>query len=216
MQKKLFITFEGCEGTGKSTQAKLLKDFLEKHGRQVFLTREPGGTELGKRFRQIILDPENRMLETRAELFLYFADRAQHVSEIISPALAKGMTVISDRYFDATFAYQGGGRGLDLETLRSINRFACAGLIPDITILLDIDAETGLKRAKRTAKDFAAGAGDRMEQQSIEFHERVRNAYLNLAKEESSRFIVIDATGSVDEVHAKISAALLAQKVLTS
>ncbi len=200
----MFITFEGCEGTGKSTQAGLLSTYLESLGKKVCLTREPGGTALGQNFRQIILNPENQRLVTRAELFLYFADRAQHVEELILPKLEEGIIVISDRYSDATYAYQGGGRGIELDLLRQLNEYACYKLVPDITILLDIDASTGLLRARKNRKEFNEENGDRIEQQTLDFHERVRKVYLELASAEPDRFLIVDANGTIEDVHARI------------
>jgi dTMP kinase len=207
MQKGRFITFEGCEGTGKSTQALLFKQYLESRNIKVILTREPGGTELGKAFRELILDPSHANLTAKAELFLYFADRAQHVDELILPALQEGVWVISDRFADATFAYQGGGRGFDLSFLTMVNHFAASSLNPDLTFLLDIDTRIGLERARKNRKEFLSSDGDRMEQEKLGFHEKVRKAYLSNAALHTERILVIDASGNVEDVHRKILSA---------
>lgn len=204
MLKGRFITFEGCEGTGKSTQARLFKEFLESQDIKVLLTREPGGTELGKKFRQLILDPSHAKLSPKSELFLYFADRAQHVEELILPSLKEGIWVISDRYADATFAYQGGGRGFDIPFLTQMNSFASSSLKPDITFLLDIETRIGLERARKSKQEFLSNDGDRMEQEKIDFHEKVREGYLAIAAQEPQRVLVIDAQGSIEDVRQRI------------
>lgn len=202
MKKPLFITFEGCEGCGKSTQAKLLADHVKRRGRSVVLTREPGGTRLAEAIRTVLLDPKNIILP-RAELMLYEASRAQHVEEIIHPALKAGKIVICDRFTDATLAYQGYGRGLDLRTIRELNRTAADGLVPDLTIYLDIPAESGLKKAK-TLKH----GGDRLEREALSFHRRVREGYLALAKKEPRRIVTIKTASSKEETHSRIKAAV--------
>ncbi len=185
-----FMTIEGIEGCGKSTQARLL---AERLGRRAVLTAEPGSTELGKAIRSLLLHQGGR-ISPSAELLLFLADRAQHVEEVIRPALSAGKIVISDRYMDSTLAYQGYGRGLPLAYVRSLTTQAAGGLIPDVTVVLDIAVEVGLARARERS------APDRMEAEERAFHERVRQGFLALAREEPERFVVIDARGDVEEV----------------
>ncbi|SJZ75992.1 dTMP kinase [Selenihalanaerobacter shriftii] len=196
----LFITLEGPEGAGKSTQIELLNSYLTKKGYQVVQTREPGGTTVGDRIREILLDNNLNNLEPKTELLLYCASRAQHILEVIKPALLEGKIVLCDRFSDATLAYQGYGRKIDIELIQQINRLSTAGLKPDLTFILDIDSEEGLHRAKGLDKDgFELGIGDRIENEKLEFHKRVRSGYLDLAKMED-RFEVIDANHSVDDI----------------
>lgn len=197
----IFITFEGPEGSGKTTQAKLLKDYLEKNGYQVLYTREPGGTSIGKKIRALLLSPENREMREKTELFLYAADRSQHVEEVIRPALLEGKVVLCDRFIDSTVAYQGYGRCLDMQTIVELNKQATGGLKPDLTILLDIDAGSGLGRALSICKDgLEEGAGDRIEQEKEEFHQKVRNGFLRLTQKEPERVKIVDASLRVQEV----------------
>ncbi len=196
--KGLFITLEGIEGAGKSTIIKKLGDALRKQGVDVVETFEPGDTPAGRRIRQILLDPELKGLSPLTELLLYFADRAEHVKKVIEPALRSGRIVICDRFMDSTFAYQGFGRGLDLKTLYSLNEIATGGLKPDLTVLLDLDAKTGLDRNRKTGKN------DRFEQESLEFHEKVRKGFLELARREPERFVVVDATEPIDRVFEEV------------
>jgi len=202
-----FITFEGMEGCGKSTQAKLLARAL---GPDVVLTQEPGGTAIGRAIRQLLLDPVNRAMSPEAEVLLFFADRAQHVAEVIRPALAAGRTVISTRYVDTSLAYQGYGRGLDLDRIRSVAVLATGGLRPDLTLFFDLPLEVGLARVVRR------GVRDRLESEVREFHERVRNGYLELAAAEPDRWIRIDASGSEADVEARTRAAVEARGLAPS
>lgn len=190
----MFITFEGIEGCGKSTQAGRLADHLERSGVSLILTREPGGTPIGQDIRQILLSSENRHLPPLAELFLYEADRALHMAGVVKPALAEGKWVLCDRFFDATTAYQGYARGQDLDMTNRLNEMASLGISPDMTFLLDCPVSIGIKRAlKRNAESEVMGQ-DRFEQERTAFHEAVRHGYLALARENPQRFIVVDAT----------------------
>ena len=214
--KGFFITVEGIEGSGKSTQIKLLARYLETGGRAVTLTREPGGTPIGDEVRKILLDPVHTALDPKAELLLYAASRAQHIREIILPALEAGRIVLCDRFSDATLAYQGYGRGLDRELIRSLDHVATGGLRPDLTLLLDIETANGLSRARGRNSSSGLDAEARFENEALSFHERVRKGYLLLAKEEPERFQVIDASLSPENVQAEIrrsvDAALNTQK----
>lgn len=197
----IFITFEGPEGSGKTTQARLLKDYLEKNDYKVLYTREPGGTSIGKKIRALLLSPENKEMREKTELFLYAADRSQHVEEVIKPALLEGKVVLCDRFIDSTVAYQGYGRCLDMETIVELNKQATGGLKPDLTILLDIDTGSGLGRALSICKDgVEEGTGDRIEQEKEEFHQKVRTGFLRLAQKEPERVKVVDASLRVQEV----------------
>jgi dTMP kinase len=202
-----FITFEGMEGCGKSTQAKLLARAI---GPDAVLTQEPGGTAIGRAIRQLLLDPANRAMSAEAEVLLFFADRAQHVAEVIRPALAAGKIVISTRYVDTSLAYQGYGRGLDLDRIRSVAVLATGGLRPDLTLFFDLPLEIGLARVVRR------GGRDRLESEVREFHERVRNGYLELAAAEPDRWIRIDASGSEADVEARTRAAVEARGLAPS
>jgi len=191
-----FITFEGIEGSGKSTQMKLLTKHLREMNYDVVFTKEPGGTKIGEKIRQILLDPIHHKMNDRTEILLYAADRAQHVVETIVPALESGKIVISDRYIDSNIAYQGYGRGLDMKMVRNVNEWVIRDYWPDLTILLDLDVKLGLKRARDLTPDKS---GDRLERELIEFHERVRNAYLKMA-EENERYRVIDASREPEDI----------------
>lgn len=193
-----FIVFEGVEGAGKTTQIQALADWLRQRGRQVLITREPGGSAIGAQIRQILLAPENHRLTTRAELMLYAADRAQHVAEVIGPALASGQDVLCDRYIYSTMAYQGYGRGLDAEAIEWLNDYATAGLRPDLVILLDLDPALGLARARQV------GRPDRLEQEALDFHQRVRTGFLALAAADETRFAVIDASVPAQTVSLRL------------
>ena len=204
MSNGFFITLEGIEGCGKTTQARLLGEYLKGKSRDVLLTREPGGTAIGGRIREILLDPASSGMDSRAELLLYFADRAQHVAEVIEPALADGAVVVCDRFADATTAYQGFGRGLELELIAELNEAATRGLMPDLTLLLDLPVEEGLKRARKRNGDNNQGREGRFEDEPDKFHEKVRQGYLSIASCETGRFKVIDASGAPEEVQAAI------------
>jgi dTMP kinase len=194
-----FITFEGIDGCGKTTQFRLLAQWLREHGTEVVETVEPGGTAIGQQIRKILLDPASASLHPRAELLLYFASRAQNVDEIIRPTLDAGRIVLCDRFTDSTLVYQGCGRGLETNVVRDLDRIACRGLQPDITILIDIDLETSMHRAKRR-NERVGPAESRIDEESVAFHERVREGYLALARAEPERIVVIDGGGSIGEV----------------
>lgn len=207
----LLITFEGIEGCGKSTQLSLLAERLRRRGMEVLVTREPGGCPLADAIRSILLHPDSTALVPRAELLLYAAARAQHVDEVIRPALNRGSTVLCDRYLDATVAYQGFGRGLDAQLIDSLNTLATDGILPHLTLLLDMPVEEGLRRARRRNATQPSGEDeDRFERESFDFHQKVRDGYLHLARQEE-RFRVIDATGSVEAVSARVAAAVEAR-----
>jgi dTMP kinase len=201
----LFITFEGVEGSGKSTQIRLLHQHLLESGIPVLLTREPGGCPIADAIRAILLDPANQEMTARTELLLYAAARAQHVEQLIRPALAAGTTVLCDRFIDATTAYQGGGRGLDAGLIGELNAVATGGLTPDLTLLLDFSAEEGVERARRRNLQGNLLDEGRFELETFDFHRRVRQGYLELAAREG-RFQVIDASGSAAQVAARIAA----------
>ena len=198
----MFITFEGIDGVGKSTQLDLLQQWLEGRGREVVRTLEPGGTELGKEIRHLLLHRKGDVAP-RAEALLYAADRAHHVATKIRPALAKGKVVLGDRYFDSSVAYQGAARELDVEEVRNISLWAVDNLIPDLTVLLDLDAEAAILRRNKTGTE-----PDRLEREKVDFFQRARDQYLELAKE--SRFLVVDATLSIDQIQEQIR-----QRILT-
>ena len=194
----MFITFEGIDGVGKSTQLDLLQTWLESRGREVVRTLEPGGTELGQEIRHLLLHRKGDVA-SRAEALLYAADRAHHVATKIRPALAEGKVVLSDRYFDSSVAYQGAARELDVDEVRNISLWAVDNLIPDLTVLLDLDAQAAIHRRNKTGTE-----PDRLEREKVDFFERARNQYLELAKE--PRFLVVDATLSIDEIQQQIRA----------
>ena len=197
----MFISFEGIEGSGKSTAQRLLAEHLQGLGYDPLLTREPGGCALGRSLRPILLDARTRGLSSRAEFYLFLADRAQHVAEVIRPALEAGQTVLCDRYADSTLAYQGYGRGLDPEHLRRINDMATGGLMPDLTLLLDLPVHCGLERAGlRHREEGTVLSEGRFDAESLEFHERVRQGYRSLAAEEPERFAIIDAAQPPEDV----------------
>ncbi len=199
----MFITFEGPEGSGKSTQINLLGDYLSRRGYEVLCTREPGGTFIGDQIRHVLHDVDNTEMAARAEILLYSASRAQLVEQAILPHLAKGGMVLCDRYADSTYAYQGYGRQLDLETLRLITRFATHDLKPDLTIYLDVDVVEGLRR-KVAANATGQGEWNRMDRLDLEFHRRVRAGYLEMAQQEPGRWLLIDASAPVDQTHQTI------------
>lgn len=196
--KGLFITFEGVEGCGKSTQLERLKEHLETAGHTVVVTREPGGTPIAEAIREILLDPDNTAMGATAELLLYEAARAQHVHEKIAPALAAGNIVLCDRFADSTTAYQGAGRGIAPDVLHGLHITATEGLWPDLTILLDLDVKIGLERAR------TRGRKDRLEREAIDFHQRVRDGFLALANAEPARIAVVDGDAPLDIVSQAI------------
>lgn len=196
--KGIFISFEGIEGTGKTIQSRLLYEYLTKKGYEVTLTEEPGGTRIGLKIRDLLLSVENKGMTPLAELLLYNASRAQHIHEVILPLMNKGAIVITDRFTDSTVAYQGYGRGIDLSIINSIKRMVAADLQPDITILLDLDVEVGLKRNRGINKM------DRLELEDVEFHKRVRNGYIEIATKEPERIKLVDASEGIEQVHNRI------------
>jgi dTMP kinase len=195
-----FITFEGIDGCGKSTQVRLLAADLRSHRLEILTTREPGGTTLGQRLRAALLDVQEQV-DPLAELLVFAADRAQHVRTVLRPALAAGTIVFSDRYADATVAYQGAGRGFRPELIKEIVELATDGLTPDLTLLLDL---TVPESAVRTRRRVEAKRSDRLDSENVEFHERVRNAYLEIAKANPDRIRVIDARGSAQQTHSRV------------
>lgn len=200
-----FITIEGVEGSGKTTQSALLCDYLSTRGIKVVKTREPGGTQVGEKIREILLSPTNCAITATSELLLFLAARAQQVAEVIVPALENGKWVVCDRFCDATLAYQAHARGIESEAVGRLNEIATEGLKPDLTILLDLDVETGIRRAVAAKREFKESEnGDRMEKENGEFHGRVRQGYLQLAKREPGRIKVIPVTGSIEDVHETI------------
>ncbi len=196
--KGRFISFEGIEGTGKTTQARLLAEYLSGKRFPVVLTEEPGGTSIGLRIREAILAVEHTEMHSLTELLLYSADRCQHLYEKVLPSIRSGKIVITDRFSDSTLAYQGFGRGIDMELIRALDKITTDGLRPDLTLLLDINVETGLRRNR------GANKVDRMELEDISFHEKVRAGYLDLARREPKRIKVIDASRGIEETTAKI------------
>jgi len=198
----IFITFEGCEGCGKTTHSKAIKKYLVDKGFDVVLTHEPGSTTLGKQIRKILLS-EKSVLSPNAELLLFAADRAQHVDSVIMPGLAEGKIVICDRYIDSTVAYQIGGRGLPEDMVRYLNAISSKGLIPDLTIFLDVNPEVGIKRVVKSS-----GKRDRFEMEKIAFHEKVRGAYLNIYKEDPGRVVVINSEKEIKTVQTEIRSAV--------
>lgn len=195
MTQGLFITFEGPDGCGKTTQMKLLAEYFTKNGKEVVLTREPGGKGLGEKVREILLNYDGEVSD-RCESFLFLADRAQNIDIIVNPAVKQGKIVLCDRHIDSTVAYQGYGRGLDIERINMLNNLATNGKKPDLTFVFDVDVETSMKRVGKEK--------DRMESAGIDFHNRVRQGYLELAKQEPQRIKVIDATKSIEEIHKKV------------
>jgi dTMP kinase len=195
----IFIVFEGPEGSGKSTQARLLANRLKSGDRAVVLTREPGGTPIAEQVRTILLDQANCAMLPETETLLYSAARAQHVGDVIRPALERGAVVICDRFADSTLAYQGGGRGLSFDDLRTIQRLATGGLTPTLRILVDVPVEIGLRRRFGDASEV-----NRLDVAGVEFHERVRAAYLKLAAEDTATWAVVDGEGTVEEVEERI------------
>ncbi len=204
-----FITFEGIEGCGKSTQVRLLARRLAENGHRVTVTREPGGCPIADQIRQILLDAGNSAITPLTELLLYAAARAQHVSSVIAPALAAGGIVLCDRFTDATIAYQGYGRNLDMSVIDQLNSLARGDIRPDLTILLDCAPETGLKRAISRINRGRGPREERFELESLQFHQRVREGYLALARQEPARFAVIDAEAGIQELEKAIAGVVL-------
>lgn len=199
---RFFVTLEGPEGGGKSTQAQRLTDHLKNRGQDVLFTREPGGTEIGDQIRRIILSLENKSMSPEAEFLLFSASRAQVVRELIRPHLERGGVVVCDRFYDSSLAYQGFGHELDLELLQTITGFVTGGLVPDLTLLLDLTSELGLERRKQD------GRWNRLDDYDLAFHERVRAGYLQLADAEPERWVRIDAAQTEDEIQSQIRAAV--------
>ncbi len=199
MQRGMFIVFEGIDGSGKTTQVKLLAERLSKEGREVVVTREPGGTRIGGQIRELLLNPANREITYRAEAMLYAADRAQHVGEKILPALKAGRIVICDRFTGSTLAYQGGGRGIDREFLNRLNQLAVSGVHPDMVFLLDVPPRVGLERLADNGTSM-----DRLESEGILFYNRVRETYLALAANSGSLYRVLDGRMPPEDVHRAV------------
>jgi dTMP kinase len=207
----MFITFEGGEGAGKTTQIVSLSRELAARGFRFLLTREPGGTELGRRIRELLLAPAHAGMPARAELLLYMADRADHIQRVIRPALAEGRIVVCDRFSDATVVYQGHGRELGAEWVRALHRAVFEDFTPDLTLLLDLRPAVGLARAARQlARGGRPASESRFEEETLLFHERIRAGYLQAAQREPGRFRVIDAERDEDRVRAEVLAAVLA------
>ena len=198
MNKGLFITFEGTDGSGKTTQIKLLEEYMQGKGYEVVLSREPGGTRISEIIRDLVLDPRNKEIVPLTEMILYAASRAQHVAEVIEPAVEKGKIVICDRYVDSSYAYQGGGRGMDLKIIADVNRIAINGTVPDITFFLDIDPEISVRR-----RINSTGA-DRIEQEKLDFHRRVYDGYKKLSILYPERIKTIDAAKSIEEISSQV------------
>ena len=196
----LFVTFEGPEGCGKTTQVRLLRDWLSARGHDVLATREPGGTHIGDQIRQILLDPKHTEMCPATEILLFSAARAQIVGQILRPHLERGGIVLCDRFADSTLAYQGYGLGLDLDVLRAITGFATGGLAPDVTFYLDLPAEEGLRRKAGADR----GEWNRMERKRLEYHQRVIRGYRELARQEPARWVVLDATQEVETIQRAI------------
>lgn len=209
MVRGVFITIEGCEGTGKSTQAALLAETLREAGLSVTEVREPGGTPVSEAVRNLLLDRAHDGLDPQAEILLYEASRAELVSRVIRPALASAGAVVCDRFFDSTTAYQGYGRGLPLDQVIRLNQFATSGMVPDITIVLDLDPAEGLARA-------TGGGADRLEAEELGFHERVRHGFLAIAAEEPERVVVVSAAGTPTEVSQRVLEAVGRLSVLAA
>lgn len=194
MNKSLFITFEGIDGVGKSTQLNLVYHKLIDLGYECLKTHEPGGTTLGHRIRQLLLDPEIEEMAENTEALLYAADRAQHIQEVIKPALKEGKIVICDRFLDSSIAYQGYGLRRDLSLIQSVNTWAVSGIMPDLTLCLDLEPEIALSRTE----------GDRIEQRALDYYKRVRDGFQRIAQENPKRFMLIDAEGSTDQVFHRV------------
>ena len=205
----LFITIEGIEGSGKSTVSSTLANNLQAVGQEVICTREPGGTELGREIRALLLGT-NTGISSLAEVLLFAADRAEHIEKLISPLLSANKTVICNRYIHSTLAYQGYGRGLDLETLWALSKIATNGIMPNKVILLDLDETTGLQRARKRSSEenSVESSWNRFEEEELAFHKRIRNGYLEMAKQDPERFIIIDAQQDQEKVLSSVTVAL--------
>lgn len=201
MNRGLFITFEGADGCGKTTQLNLLEKYLKDKGLDVIVTREPGAKGLGEKFREILLNYDG-IVSDRCESFLFLADRAQNIDTIVKPAVSSGKIVLCDRHIDSSVAYQGYGRGLDIQQIKNLNTIAAGGMLPDLTLVFDIDIETSMQRVGNNK--------DRMENSGIDFFNRVRNGYLELAKQEPDRIKVVNSTASIDDIHNKVKNIVLA------
>jgi dTMP kinase len=199
-----FVSFEGGDGTGKTTQIHALENYLVRQGHACVVTREPGGTSLGKLIRQVLLEVGDHDIAPSAELFLYLADRAQHVNEIIRPALAAGKIVLCDRFTDSTLAYQGYGRGIDLDLLGRFNDVADDGMRPDLTFLLDCPVAMGLRRTSGRLRVDGQPREDRFERENLDFHDKIRAGFLAMAHADTARFRIIDASRSAEEVAREI------------
>ncbi len=199
MKKGLFITFEGIEGCGKTTQMNLLADHLKKVGVSVLKTREPGGTKIGEEIREMLLNPDNKKMAKETEMLLYGASRAQHIKELIEPALKSGKIVLCDRYADSTLAYQGFGRNMGISLIRKTCPLSLGSIQPELTILLDLDVKAGLSRIKNRK-----GGNDRIEKEKIAFHNKVRKGYLKLAKASRGRIRVVRADRKIEEIQKEI------------
>jgi len=200
-----FITFEGIEGSGKSTVIPIISDRFEKAGHSALVTREPGGTAVSESIRKILLDPEVKEMSGKAELFLYLASRAQLVAEQIGPALAAGRTVLCDRFYDATTAYQGWARGLGEAETERLSAIAVEGAVPDLTILLDLPVEEGFRRGPDRRESSGLAKRDRLEREDIDFHRKVREGYLRIARREPDRVVAIDASRDIESVIFEIA-----------
>jgi dTMP kinase len=201
----MFITLEGIEGSGKTTQMRGLRAYLEEVGHRCIITREPGGTAIGRKIREILLNPANDDLRPMAELLLYMADRAQHLDTVVKPSLAEGKIVLSDRYFDATVVYQGDARGIDVNLIYRLHQLLFDDLRPDLTLLLDLPPQMGLGRVRMQLENGArSGRESRFDEETIDFHEKIRTGYLELARRDSDRFAVIDASQAENQVQSDI------------
>ena len=207
MERGRFITFEGIDGSGKTTQFRMLGNWLRERGERVIETVEPGGTAIGQQIRKILLNPASARHQPRTELLLYFASRAQNVDQVIRPGLESGHIVLCDRFTDSTLVYQGCGRGIDTKVVLDLDRIACRGLKPDLTFLIDIDVETSLLRA-RIRNERTGNAESRIDEESLGFHKRVRQGYLALVQNQPERFVVIDGRGAIAEVARSIQEAM--------
>ncbi len=204
-----FITFEGIEGCGKSTQVRLAAERLSRTGHEVVVTREPGGCPIADAIRAILLDARNSAMVPMTELLLYAAARAQHIAEVVEPALASGKIVLCDRFTDSTLTYQGFGRKLDRELIAQLNTLAAGSIKPDMTLLFDCPVETGLARAMARINANSAAREERFEQESLLFHERIRDGFLSLAAAEPSRFVVLDGSRSIGEIETMVTESIL-------